>query len=64
MPCLSTFAVMLKTLGNSRDAFLAEMYHNLADVLDARPNAVVVPAAEGATQETYKAILANLREGV
>lgn len=46
------------------DAFLAEMYHNLADVLDARPNAVVVPAAEGATEETYQAILANLREGV
>ena len=48
----------------SGDAFLAEMYHNLADVLAARPNAVVVPAAEGATEETYQAILANLREGV
>jgi predicted ABC-type ATPase len=45
---------------NGGQALLAEMHDRLTGVLAARPDAIIVPSAAGAIQQTYQALTAVL----
>ena len=47
--------------GLGGDEHLADTYAGLTDLLDQRPDVVVIPSVEGQVETTYRALLAALR---
>lgn len=47
--------------GSGGRALLADLYDQLTGVLAARPQAIVIPSAEGAVSQAYQALIRALR---